>query len=242
MSNTKFDALAAWALPYLPKRFQEGRLPYLFFIVWLLIGDMVVLAFITPYPNGVPVPLAFAFVLLILQLLFIWGLPFSVAVHLGLLAGSRRRQVEQLKRFIQREIPGDEPLLVAGDFNRFDHVLVMDRANLAAWAKSGVKRLGVYDYLYGADVAALWKSFVGALPGFGLGLQLDRFRLCHGPGAAASACIQLKLPKSNERPCTTPSLPKPESLMPPKGASGTEMAKVLMPTMPLSTASPSKFA
>ena len=29
-----------------------------------------------------------------------------------------------------------------------------DRANLAAWAKSGVKRLGVYDYLYGADVAS----------------------------------------------------------------------------------------
>ena len=29
-----------------------------------------------------------------------------------------------------------------------------DRANVAAWAKSGVKRLGVYDYLYGADVAS----------------------------------------------------------------------------------------
>jgi hypothetical protein len=29
-----------------------------------------------------------------------------------------------------------------------------DRANLAAWAKSGVKRLGVYDYLYGSDVAS----------------------------------------------------------------------------------------
>jgi len=29
-----------------------------------------------------------------------------------------------------------------------------DRANLVAWAKSGVQRLGVYDYLYGADVAA----------------------------------------------------------------------------------------
>jgi signal transduction histidine kinase/ActR/RegA family two-component response regulator len=87
MSRTKFDALAAWALPYLPKRFQEGRLPYLFFIVWLLIGVMVVLAFITPYPNGVPVPLAFAFVLLVLQLLFIWGLPLQAAVSLGLFAG-----------------------------------------------------------------------------------------------------------------------------------------------------------
>jgi hypothetical protein len=34
-----------------------------------------------------------------------------------------------------------------------------DRANLAAWAKSGVKRLGVYDYLYGADVASPRVSF-----------------------------------------------------------------------------------
>ncbi len=87
MSLTKFDALAAWAVPHIPKRFQEGRLPYLFFIVWLLIVVMVVLAVITPYPNGVPVPLAFAFVLLVLQLLFIWGLPLQAAVNLGLLAG-----------------------------------------------------------------------------------------------------------------------------------------------------------
>jgi len=87
MTHTKLDDLAAWAVPHLPKRFREGRLPYLFFVVWLLIAVMVVLAIITPYPNGVPVPLAFAFVLLVLQLLFIWGLPFSVAVNLGLLAG-----------------------------------------------------------------------------------------------------------------------------------------------------------
>ncbi len=87
MSRIRFDELAAWVVPRLPKRFQEGRLPYLFFIVWLLIGVMVVLAFITPYPNGVPVPLAFAFVLLVLQLLFIWGMPLQAAVNLGLLAG-----------------------------------------------------------------------------------------------------------------------------------------------------------
>ncbi len=29
-----------------------------------------------------------------------------------------------------------------------------DRANVAAWARSGVRRVGVYDYLYGAEVAA----------------------------------------------------------------------------------------
>ena len=87
MRGWTLESLAAWAVPRLPVRFQEGRLPYLFFVVWLMIGVMVILAIITPYPNGVPVPLAFAFVLLALQLLFIWGLPFTVAVHLGLLAG-----------------------------------------------------------------------------------------------------------------------------------------------------------
>ena len=86
MSVSKFDSLAAWAVPRLPKRFQEGRLPYLFFVVWLLIGVMVVLALITPYPNGVPVPLAFAVVLVILQVLFIWGVPLGWAVNLGLSA------------------------------------------------------------------------------------------------------------------------------------------------------------
>ena len=35
-----------------------------------------------------------------------------------------------------------------------EEFIAQDRANLAAWAKSGVKRLGVYDYLYGADVAS----------------------------------------------------------------------------------------
>ena len=86
MTRYTLERITAWAIPHLPVRFREGRLPYLFFVVWLLIGVMVVLAIITPYPNGVPVPLAFAFVLLILQLLFIWGMPFFMAANLGLLA------------------------------------------------------------------------------------------------------------------------------------------------------------
>ncbi|MEJ7929144.1 endonuclease/exonuclease/phosphatase family protein [Ramlibacter sp. AN1015] len=40
-----------------------------------------------------------------------------VVVHLGLIAGSRLRQVQHLSRFIAREVPEGEPLLVAGDFN-----------------------------------------------------------------------------------------------------------------------------
>lgn len=46
------------------------------------------------------------------------GRPLHViAVHLGLIASSRRRQVAQLSRFIGREVPASEPLVVAGDFN-----------------------------------------------------------------------------------------------------------------------------
>jgi endonuclease/exonuclease/phosphatase family metal-dependent hydrolase len=40
-----------------------------------------------------------------------------IVVHLGLLAGSRARQLAQIGSYIAREIPAHEPLVVAGDFN-----------------------------------------------------------------------------------------------------------------------------
>ena len=40
-----------------------------------------------------------------------------VVVHLGLIAGSRMRQQAQLARYLEREVPPDVPLVVAGDFN-----------------------------------------------------------------------------------------------------------------------------
>lgn len=40
-----------------------------------------------------------------------------VVLHLGLIAGSRTRQIEQMLRFIEREIPRTAPVVVAGDFN-----------------------------------------------------------------------------------------------------------------------------
>jgi endonuclease/exonuclease/phosphatase family metal-dependent hydrolase len=40
-----------------------------------------------------------------------------LVVHLGLIKAGRVRQVAQLQRFIEREVPGDAPLIVAGDFN-----------------------------------------------------------------------------------------------------------------------------
>jgi endonuclease/exonuclease/phosphatase family metal-dependent hydrolase len=40
-----------------------------------------------------------------------------IVVHLGLLAGSRARQLAQISAYIKREIPPQAPLAVAGDFN-----------------------------------------------------------------------------------------------------------------------------
>jgi len=40
-----------------------------------------------------------------------------LVLHLGLIAGSRVRQVEQVGRYVQREVPEGEALVVAGDLN-----------------------------------------------------------------------------------------------------------------------------
>ena len=58
-----------------------------------------------------------------------------VVVHLGLVPASRVRQTEQLLRYIDREIPGDAPVLVAGDFNDWGTGLGqrMARAGFAEW-------------------------------------------------------------------------------------------------------------
>jgi endonuclease/exonuclease/phosphatase family metal-dependent hydrolase len=40
-----------------------------------------------------------------------------IVVHLGLIAASRARQLAQLSKFIEREVPQKATLLVAGDFN-----------------------------------------------------------------------------------------------------------------------------
>ena len=49
-----------------------------------------------------------------------------------------------------------------------------DRANVAAWAKSGARRVGVYDYLYGAEVAS---------PRVNLTALIQSIRVTHTAGA-----------------------------------------------------------
>ncbi len=55
-----------------------------------------------------------------------------------------------------------------------EEFIAQDRANLEAWSKSGVSRFGVYDYLYGADVAS---------PRVNLTALIRSIRVAHTAGA-----------------------------------------------------------
>jgi signal transduction histidine kinase/CheY-like chemotaxis protein len=76
------DVVMKWS-KYMPERFRQGRMPYVFVMAIFLIAAMVGVAFVTPYSNGVPVPMAFATVLTILLVALSWGLPLNWAVHIG---------------------------------------------------------------------------------------------------------------------------------------------------------------
>lgn len=56
-------------------------------------------------------------------------------VHLGLFAGSRVRQIQALMARIKTQVPGDSPLLIAGDFNDWQNSL----------SSVFVEELGVYE-------------------------------------------------------------------------------------------------
>jgi endonuclease/exonuclease/phosphatase family metal-dependent hydrolase len=55
-----------------------------------------------------------------------------IVVHLGLIAASRTRQLAQLSKFIEREIPKSAVLVVAGDFN--------SPVAPVQWAQSAMKK------------------------------------------------------------------------------------------------------
>ncbi|WBY03405.1 endonuclease/exonuclease/phosphatase family protein [Ramlibacter tataouinensis] len=59
-----------------------------------------------------------------------------IVLHLGLIAGSRSRQVEQLARFIEREVPRTAPLLVGGDLNDWGGKL-----------RPAMKEIGLRDFM-----------------------------------------------------------------------------------------------
>jgi endonuclease/exonuclease/phosphatase family metal-dependent hydrolase len=44
-----------------------------------------------------------------------------IVIHLGLFAGSRLRQLQQVAAHVRAEVPDGAPLIVAGDFNDWEH-------------------------------------------------------------------------------------------------------------------------
>jgi endonuclease/exonuclease/phosphatase family metal-dependent hydrolase len=58
-----------------------------------------------------------------------------IVVHLGLIKGSRVRQVEQLGGYVAREVPAKAPLIIAGDFNDWGHGIrrQMEALGLLCW-------------------------------------------------------------------------------------------------------------
>jgi endonuclease/exonuclease/phosphatase family metal-dependent hydrolase len=99
-----------------------------------------------------------------------------VCAHLSLFGRSRRRQFDDLARFIESALPHDAPLLIAGDFNDW-----RNRAHelLAA-------RLGLAEVFAGDD-ARPSRSYPAGLPLFRLdriyarGLNVESRTLHHGP-------------------------------------------------------------
>ena len=87
MIQDRFERFVRWVIPRLPRRFQDGPQPYLFFVVWLLILVMLILGSITPYANGKPFAFGFAFFLFVLQALYIRGLSMTTTMNLGSAAG-----------------------------------------------------------------------------------------------------------------------------------------------------------
>jgi hypothetical protein len=67
----------------LPDSFKEGKLPYLFFFVNLMIALLLVYAYISPYLYATPMFLSLAAFLVLLLMMVHFGLSLEWAVHLG---------------------------------------------------------------------------------------------------------------------------------------------------------------
>ncbi|WP_235580312.1 endonuclease/exonuclease/phosphatase family protein [Rhizobacter sp. Root404] len=81
----------------------------------------------------------------------------AIVAHFGLIHSSRVRQVERLARFIEAEVPKDELLIVAGDFNDWGAKL---DAPMRAF---GLHRAGVP-----GDPPARYNTFPSRLPVFSM--------------------------------------------------------------------------
>ncbi len=98
-----------------------------------------------------------------------------VCVHLGLLARHRSSQMRALRTRIERLVPADAPLIIAGDFNDWRHHAQREMA-------SPMKLHEVFAHMHGLPA----RSFPAALPVFRLdriyvrGFSVTQARVHHG--------------------------------------------------------------
>lgn len=81
------DRLRQWTLPYLPKAFQEGALPWVFLIALLIMAVMVFFSFVNQSVYGNQIPLVFAAAVGLLLLAMAQGMSLSTAVQLAMAVG-----------------------------------------------------------------------------------------------------------------------------------------------------------
>ena len=62
-----------------------------------------------------------------------------IVVHLGLLAASRDRQIQRMGHYLAREVPADERLVVAGDFNDWGDRLHQPMSDLDLRTFEGIR-------------------------------------------------------------------------------------------------------
>lgn len=111
-----------------------------------------------------------------------WPEPLhGICVHLGLLNRGRSRQLERLRQRIEKLVPPDAPLIVAGDFNdwHWRHKATHELAHPLGMHE-------VFELISGAPA----RSFPAALPLLRLdriyvrGFKVQQARVHHGPGWA----------------------------------------------------------
>ena len=80
----RFERWVSW----LPAAYREGKMPYVFFFVILVITILMMYVVISPYQNASPMFLSMVGFLLLLLVLVNFGMPLAWGVHLGTLAGA----------------------------------------------------------------------------------------------------------------------------------------------------------
>ena len=77
-----------WLVQHFPKAFRQGKMPYIFFFVTVIIAVLLVYSAISPYRHATVLFTSMAGWLVILLVLINRGMPLNWAVHMGTAAGA----------------------------------------------------------------------------------------------------------------------------------------------------------